>query len=76
MNNFALVFIGIIILIFITLALILFIAWSAKKTLIRGGVAWSARELPLKRNKKPSTSSLLKEIEIQSEEYLKEQAKK
>tara|TARA_Y100001968_G_C19299184_1_gene688178 strand:- start:441 stop:608 length:168 start_codon:yes stop_codon:yes gene_type:complete len=48
-------------------------AWSARKSLYKGGVAWSAKELPIKRNTANKDSSLLKEIEVQSNEFLKEQ---
>ena len=52
---------------------IIFIAWSANKTLLRGGVAWSAKELPIKRKQKLKGNSLLEEIENESNQYLKEQ---
>ena len=57
----------------IVLLIIFAIAWSAKTTLIRGGVAWSAKELPLKRRKGKSEGSLLSEIDQTSTDFLKAQ---
>ena len=61
------------IVIILGLVFFLLMAWSARKTLYKGGVAWSAKELPIKRNTANNDSSLLKEIEVQSNEFLKEQ---
>ena len=67
----------IIFLIFIILAaaFLSIMAWSARKTLYKGGIAWSAKQLPIIRNRKRKDSSLLNEIAMQSSEFLKEQEK-
>ena len=64
------VFLIVISIFLLTLSIVAYIAWSAKKTLIRGGVAWSAKKLPLRRNKNNLKSSLLSEIEEQSRDFL------
>ena len=73
--------IGIALVIFFILA-VLFLAltaWSAKKTLIRGGSTWSAKSIPIKRsplNSKKITSahqgasSMLESISDLTREYL------
>ena len=62
-----------LIVIILVLASIAIMAWSARKTLYKGGVAWSAKELPITRNRKRKDSSLLSEIALQSKEFLEEQ---
>ncbi len=56
----------------IILVIISLIIWSERKTLIRGGISWSAKELPLRRGKTKEDSSLLKEIDLESSKYLNE----
>ena len=70
MSNF-LIIIGSVLFIFVVLVvLFLIFAWSARKTLLRGGVAWSAKELPLSRNNKEKGSALLKKIDNESSDFL------
>ena len=47
----------------------------ARKTLIKGGKTWSAKELPIKRNYTDKKISFLKEIQEQSEEFLNSEDK-
>tara|TARA_Y100001968_G_scaffold331726_1_gene387406 strand:+ start:848 stop:1099 length:252 start_codon:yes stop_codon:yes gene_type:complete len=63
----------------ISLIALFFYAWSAKKTLVRGGSSWSAKDIPIKRKdsslrKKIETNvgraSLLESISDQTSEYL------
>mgnify|MGYP001167717617 CR=1 FL=1 len=53
----------------------LFFAWSAKKTLVRGETAWSAKKIPIKRkrfdSKKKRSDSFLESISAETSEYLK-----
>ena len=72
--NLLLIFaIGISLFTLITIAA-LFYLWVAKKSLIRGGTSWSAKEIPIKRNRSQSknkeTSSFLESIASQSKDYL------
>tara|TARA_Y100001968_G_scaffold331769_1_gene387588 strand:+ start:1350 stop:1616 length:267 start_codon:yes stop_codon:yes gene_type:complete len=73
MNQFLIIFI-ILAIISIVIYSFLFLAWSAKKTLLKGTTTWSAKNLPIKRSKKYSnkegSSSLLESISIQTREYL------
>ena len=43
---------------------------AAKKTLLKDNIAWSAKELPLRRKDGVSKKSLLSEIQKQSEAFL------
>ena len=70
MLNFLIIIGSVCIVLIILLTLFLLFAWSARKTLLRGGVAWSAKELPLKRNKKENDSALLNKIDIESSDFL------
>tara|TARA_Y100001968_G_C18839342_1_gene472786 strand:- start:109 stop:354 length:246 start_codon:yes stop_codon:yes gene_type:complete len=74
MNQFILILIAILILAIIVFLGLFFFAWSAKKTLLRGETAWSAKNIPIRRNK-PSNrrergSSLLEAIYEETNEYL------
>ena len=64
-----------LILIILALAFLGIMAWTARKTLYKGGIAWSAKQFPIIRNQKRKDSSLLNEIAMQSSEFLKEQEK-
>ena len=79
MNHFLIIGIALAILIFIALLGIFLFAWSAKKTLLRGETAWSAKNIPIRRsdfdsNMKRSDqripSSMLESISDQTREYL------
>ena len=49
-------------------------AWSAKSTLLKGETTWSAKSMPIKRNKSRSkkefSTSLLEQISDQTSNYL------
>ena len=80
MKNLLFLIIAIIAIAFATLAAIAFLAWSAKKTLLKGQMAWSAKDLPIVRKKvnplnkkeaKDNELKLLSEIANKSNEFLK-----
>ena len=55
-------------------------AWEAKKSLLKGGVAWSAKKIPIKRSdkstnkdRKTKSKNILEEIDFESNEFLKNQ---
>tara|TARA_B100000700_G_scaffold301094_1_gene369986 strand:- start:132 stop:386 length:255 start_codon:yes stop_codon:yes gene_type:complete len=76
--NLAIVFLCLAIILTFMLA---YFAWSAKKTLLSDQITWSAKEIPFKRKKKIGSkrlhknkrSSLLEEIDSQSQEFLDSQ---
>ena len=74
MAKFILILIAILIFALISVSVLLFLAWSAKKTLLRGETAWSAKNIPIKRNKASRNidrgSSLLEAISEETNEYL------
>ena len=74
MNHLFLIVLILAVLSIIILFLFLLFAWSAKKTLVRGETAWSAKNIPIKRSKnitkKDRESSLLESISIQTRDYL------
>ena len=79
MNQFLVIGIAIVFILLLALAGLLILAWSAKKTLIRGGSTWSAKSIPIKRSplnpkKRTSThqgaSSMLESISELTREYL------
>ena len=64
----------VIAIIFLTVIAATLYLWSAKKTLIRGGTSWSAKEMPIKRSqyqRKKNDSSLLESIASETNDYLK-----
>ncbi|WP_320665023.1 hypothetical protein [Prochlorococcus sp. MIT 1223] len=80
MNQFLITFIAIALFVCFAVALLLLFVWSAKKTLIKGGTAWSAKDFPIKRNSSrsitqrelgDSATSLLESISDETKEYLK-----
>tara|TARA_Y100001968_G_C19205210_1_gene641954 strand:- start:120 stop:386 length:267 start_codon:yes stop_codon:yes gene_type:complete len=81
MNNFLIIAIVFAILILMALAALSWIAWSAKKTLIRGGTAWSAKNMPINRSSpndqsasgQKRSSSMLESISNQTNEYLNDE---
>ena len=75
MNLVILSSIGILLLLIILFIGMIYLLWSARKSLIRGGKTWSAKELPIKRNYKDEKISFLKEIQMQSEEFLNSEDK-
>tara|TARA_Y100001968_G_C19414272_1_gene748111 strand:+ start:1443 stop:1673 length:231 start_codon:yes stop_codon:yes gene_type:complete len=75
MNIIVLSSFGILVLLLISAIIILYLLWMARKTLIKGGKTWSAKELPIKRNYTDKKISFLKEIQEQSEEFLNSEDK-
>ena len=78
MNQFFLIAVSLAILSLLTLGILFLLAWSAKKTLLRGETAWSAKSIPINRrgfkdkskSKKESSFSMLQSISEQTREYL------
>ena len=79
MNQYLIAAALILLLAALAVIALFFFAWSAKKTLIRGGTTWSAKDFPIKRKSYTSannrannieSSSLLESISDQTSEYL------
>tara|TARA_Y100001968_G_C18768928_1_gene441243 strand:- start:33 stop:278 length:246 start_codon:yes stop_codon:yes gene_type:complete len=79
MGKFILIVIAILIVAIISVSVLLFLVWSAKKTLLKGETAWSSKNIPIKRNKVSRNidrgSSLLETISEETNQYLGGQEK-
>ncbi len=74
MSHFLIIGCVVTIVFFLILIGSFLLAWSAKKTLIRGGSTWSAKKFPIRRrNSDPNNkqaSSLLESISVETSQYL------
>ena len=80
MNSLLIVFLIISCLFIITLLVFLYMAWEAKRSLLKGGVSWSAKKINItrssrngERDKKPKGNNILEDIDRQSNEFLRSQ---
>ena len=79
MIKILLLLISIILILFLVIGLFFLYAWSARKTLLKGGDTWTAKNLKIKRNeqnisknKKKNSSKFLESIYKQTDEFLTE----
>ena len=78
MNHFLLIALAVAILAILSIGVLFLLAWSAKKTLIKGETAWSAKSIPINRTNlkgrpksdRENASSMLESISEQTREYL------
>ncbi len=73
MNQIFLLLLVTIAIVIISSLILAFVLWGAKNTLFKGQIAWKAKEIPIRRNKSSSKSSLLKRIDLESSNFLKNQ---
>tara|TARA_Y100001968_G_scaffold169146_1_gene154900 strand:+ start:2213 stop:2482 length:270 start_codon:yes stop_codon:yes gene_type:complete len=79
MNQYLIILIAFAIFSFIAFSAIVLLAWSARKTLIKGGTSWSAKTIPMRKrvssqnngnSKTRKDVSILEKISEQTSEYL------